>query len=76
MVGVGEDGRRSILARVSVVNEDGGVVLDTFVPPPNTSPTTAPALRREPVDLRRPVQGDSAQMADASAAAYSSASPR
>jgi RNA exonuclease 4 len=33
MVGVGEDGRRSILARVSVVNEDGNVVLDTFVAP-------------------------------------------
>ena len=33
MVGVGEDGKRSILARVSVVNEDGNVVLDSFVAP-------------------------------------------
>jgi RNA exonuclease 4 len=33
MVGVGDDGKRSILARVSVVNEDGNVVLDTFVAP-------------------------------------------
>jgi len=33
MVGVGEDGRRSALARVSVVNEDGNVILDTFVIP-------------------------------------------
>ena len=28
-----EDGRRSILARVSVVNDDGNVILDTFVAP-------------------------------------------
>lgn len=33
MVGCGEDGKRSVLARVSVVNEDGNVVLDTFVAP-------------------------------------------
>ena len=33
MVGCGEDGTRSVLARVSVVNEDGNVVLDTFVSP-------------------------------------------
>ena len=33
MVGAGVDGRKSILARVSVVNEDGNVVLDTFVSP-------------------------------------------
>ena len=33
MVGCGEDGKRSVLARVSVVNEDGNVVLDTFVSP-------------------------------------------
>ena len=33
MVGVGEDGRRSVLARVSVVNEDGNVILDVFVQP-------------------------------------------
>lgn len=33
MVGVGVDGKKSILARVSVVNEDGNVVLDTFVSP-------------------------------------------
>lgn len=31
MVGVGEDGTRSVLARVTVVNEHGNVVLDTFV---------------------------------------------
>ena len=31
MVGVGEDGQRSALARVTVVNEHGNVVLDTFV---------------------------------------------
>ena len=30
-VGVGEDGTRSVLARVTVVNEHGNVVLDTFV---------------------------------------------
>ena len=33
MVGVGTDGKRSILARASVVNEDGHVILDTFVLP-------------------------------------------
>ena len=31
MVGVGEDGSRSVLARVTVVNEYGNVILDTFV---------------------------------------------
>ena len=31
MVGVGEDGSRSALARVTVVNEYGNVILDTFV---------------------------------------------
>jgi len=31
MVGVGEDGTRSVLARVTVVNKHGNVVLDTFV---------------------------------------------
>ena len=33
MVGVGRDGYRSILARVSVVNSDGNLVYDTFVAP-------------------------------------------
>ena len=33
MVGVGRDGYRSILARVSVVNSDGNMVYDTFVAP-------------------------------------------
>lgn len=33
MVGVGTDGKRSIVARVSVVNEDGHVIMDTFVQP-------------------------------------------
>ena len=53
MVGVGEDGRRSILARVSVVNEDGNVVLDTFVAP--TEHVTDYRTRVSgvrPVDLR------------------------
>jgi len=53
MVGVGEDGRRSILARVSVVNEDGNVVLDTFVAP--TEPVTDYRTRVSgvrPQDLR------------------------
>ena len=31
MVGVGSDGRQSALARVSIVDWDGGVLLDTFV---------------------------------------------
>ena len=33
MVGVGADGKRSILARVSIVNEDGNVIMDKFVAP-------------------------------------------
>ena len=33
MVGVGRDGYRSILARVSVVNSDGNMVYDSFVAP-------------------------------------------
>lgn len=31
MVGIGKDGRQSVLARVSIVDWDGDVVLDTFV---------------------------------------------
>ena len=31
--GVGADGKRSILARVSIVNEDGNVIMDKFVAP-------------------------------------------
>ena len=53
MVGVGEDGRRSALARVSVVNEDGNVVLDTFVAPTERVTdyrTRVSGVR--PVDLR------------------------
>ena len=33
MVGVGADGKRSILARASIVNEDGNVIMDKFVLP-------------------------------------------
>ena len=33
MVGVGRDGHRSVLARVSVVNSDGNLVYDSFVSP-------------------------------------------
>ncbi len=33
MVGVGPEGERSALARVAVVNQDGNVLLDTFVRP-------------------------------------------
>jgi len=33
MVGVGVDGKRSILARVSIVNDDGNVIMDKFVIP-------------------------------------------
>ena len=33
MVGVGRDGHRSVLARISVVNSDGNLVYDSFVSP-------------------------------------------
>jgi len=33
MVGVGADGKRSILARATVVNEDGNVIMDDYVVP-------------------------------------------
>ncbi|ABO94874.1 predicted protein, partial [Ostreococcus lucimarinus CCE9901] len=33
MVGVGADGKRSILARASIVNEDGNVIMDAHVLP-------------------------------------------
>lgn len=33
MVGVGEDGKDSVLARVSIVNQFGNVLLDKYVKP-------------------------------------------
>jgi RNA exonuclease 4 len=33
MVGVGQDGKKSILARVSIVNYFGDILYDTFVAP-------------------------------------------
>ena len=52
MVGCGEDGKRSVLARVSVVNEDGNVVLDTFVAPGERVGYRTRVSGVRPADLR------------------------
>lgn len=46
MVGVGFDGKRHMLARVSIVNSHGHVVYDSFVAP-----------QEKVVDYRTPVSG-------------------
>ena len=77
MVGVGEDGRRSIRARLGR-QRDGNVVLDTFVAP--TEHVTDYRTRVSgvrPVDPRGapPFKEIQRKMADIPAAAYSSATP-
>ncbi len=46
MVGVGFDGKRHMLARVSIVNSHGQIVYDSFVAP-----------QEKVVDYRTPVSG-------------------